>query len=215
MFRAVLSFRMPWFGMSWWRWHHRAFKTWLRHPTYCKFSMTGRDLGLIVLSFHPRLTVAAMSRISINLRSSVQKMKNVKVVRPVLPKIFTQHSHLDVASNIKIVAPGFNQTKTVDSLDFGLELSTPDLRRDQPNLGTANTSGSSKDATPNRPRLGTILQESSDLEHGSVWLSTRQSHSVGWNTIECGPLVDIWNTPLSSYLFMSLGMRVTIVHLWW
>ena len=95
-------------------------------------------------------------------------MKNVKVVRPVLPKIFTQHSHLDVASNIKIVAPGFNQTKTVDSLDFGLELSTLDLRRDQPNLGTANTSGSSKDATPNRPRLGTILQESSDLEQGSV-----------------------------------------------
>jgi len=117
------------------------------------------------------MTVAMMSRITISLKSSVADMKNVEVVRPVLPSMFTQHSRLDVASNIKIVAPGFNQTKTVDSLDFGLEMSTNNLRGNQPQSGAAKKLGSGRAAvtifTPNRPQLSTIRQENSgDWDHG-------------------------------------------------
>ena len=121
-----------------------------------------------------RMTVAMMSRITISLKSSVEDMKNVDVVRPVLPSMFTQHSRMDVASNIKIVAPGYNQTKTVDSLDFGLEMPINGLRRNQPNSGTPNMtglgSGPTSILTPNRRLLSTIPQEF-DWEH-SASLST-------------------------------------------
>lgn len=132
-----------------------------------------------------RMTVAMMSRITISLKSSVEDMKNVEVVRPVLPSMFTQHSRLDVASNIKIVAPGFNQTKTVDSLDFGLEMSTNNLRGDQPQSGAAKKLGSGKAAvtilTPNRRQLSTIQQENSadwDQGLGSRFVATHLENTV-------------------------------------
>ena len=121
-----------------------------------------------------------MSRITISLKSSVEDMKNVDVVRPVLPSMFTQHSRLDVASNIKIVAPGFNQTKTVDSLDFGLEMPINGLRRNQPNLGSPNMIGlglgPTSILTPNRRQLSTIPQEF-DWEHSAA-TSLRGSDSA-------------------------------------
>ena len=117
-----------------------------------------------------------MSRITISLKSSVEEMTNVDVVRPVLPSMFTQHSRMDVASNIKIVAPGFNQTKTVDSMDFGLEMSAKDLRWNQP----TNRGGAVTILSPNRPKLNTINQESSDWERS---LSATEDSS-GFNSIE-------------------------------
>jgi len=111
-----------------------------------------------------------MSRITISLRSSVEDLKNVDVVRPVLPSMFTQNSRMDVASNIKIVAPGFNQTKTADSFDFGLQMPINGLRRNQPNsdppnrLGLGVPVGPTTILTPNRRQLSTIQQEF-DWEH--------------------------------------------------
>jgi hypothetical protein len=102
------------------------------------------------------MTVAMMSRITISLKSSIDEMKNGNVVRPVLPSNFTQHSRLNVSSNIKIVAPGFNQTKTTDSLDFGPEMATRDLWRTQPKFDSHQ-----RVLTPNRPKLSTTQQESS------------------------------------------------------
>jgi len=143
------------------------------------------------------MTVAMMSRITISLKSSVEEMKNVDVVRPVLPSMFTQHSRLNVASDIKIIAPGFNQTRTVDSLDFGLEMSTHELRQNQPSrLGLGN--GALTTLTPNRRKLSTIQQESPDLEHGLDSASnsttsprgsaaTYVGDAVGLNTIEEKP----------------------------
>jgi hypothetical protein len=59
------------------------------------------------------LTVAMMSRITINLKQSVHKM-NDTTVRPNLPSMFTQQSQMNVSTNINIVAPGFNQRKSPD-----------------------------------------------------------------------------------------------------
>jgi len=121
------------------------------------------------------MTVAMMSRITISLKSSVEDLKNLDV-RPVLPSMFTQHSRMDVASNIKIVAPGYNQMK--DSLDFGLEMPTNGLRRNnQPNSGLGV--GPTAILTPNRRQLNTIQQEF-DWEN-YTGLST--SGQLGLNTI--------------------------------
>lgn len=111
------------------------------------------------------LTVTMMSRITINLKSSVHKMKNNAIIRPDLPSVFTQQTHMNIASNIKIVAPGFNQSIT-DSVDFGVEMSTSNLRRNH-----ADRVGSSQNAITivappqKRQRLSVIPQESSDWEY--------------------------------------------------
>lgn len=116
-----------------------------------------------------------MSRITISLKSSVEDMKNVNVVRPLLPSAPTQQSHLDIASNIEIV---IKQTRSVDSSPDFVELSTMDLKRNQSNPGVDN-----RKAEPNkagttirksrRGRLSPIQQESSDWECDDVDLSTR------------------------------------------
>ncbi|KAJ2932662.1 hypothetical protein H1R20_g4435, partial [Candolleomyces eurysporus] len=57
------------------------------------------------------LTVAMMSRITINLKKSVKKLNDTRV-KAELPSMFTQNTQFQVGSNVKIVAPGFNQTQT-------------------------------------------------------------------------------------------------------
>jgi hypothetical protein len=164
------------------------------------FPSQEHEIGLIPPLSTLRMTVAMMSRITISLKSSVEEMKNVDVVRPVLPSMFTQHSRLDVASNIKIVAPGFNQTKTVDSLDFGLEMPTDNLRRNQPNSAPPNrfAMGTTTNLTPDRRKLSTIQQEPWDWEPSPGLspvrrgLDTATTHvgdgdSVWLNTIEEKP----------------------------
>jgi len=138
------------------------------------------------------LTVAMMSRITINLKSSVHKMKN-SVVRPVLPSMFTQQTHLDVASDIKIVAPGFNQTRTIETFDFGAEVPMGNLRRED-HTGDIDKVGLGRAAItiltpPKKQRLSTIPQEKTDWETsaGTVTEQTRSGRSmtdsVGLETI--------------------------------
>ena len=82
--------------------------------------------------------------------------------------MFTQQTHMNIASNIKIVTPGFNQTTTTDSVDFGVEMPTSNLRR---NTSSADRVGSGKNAItilaplPKRQRLSAIPQESPDWEY--------------------------------------------------
>jgi hypothetical protein len=115
--------------------------------------------------------------------------------------MFTQLSRVDVRPNIKVV---INQTRTVDSLDFGLEMSSMGLRKDLPDSGSAETLASIEGATtilkPNRPaRLSTIQQEPSDWDYSSgpdsprfssssprrsSSIATRPRDSVGLNTTE-------------------------------
>lgn len=108
-----------------------------------------------------------MSRITINLKSSVHKMKS-SVVRPVLPSMFTQQTHLEVASDIKIVAPGFNQVKPTDTFDFGAEVPIGNLRRED-HTGDIDTVGLGRTAItiltpPKKQRLSTVPQEATDRE---------------------------------------------------
>ncbi|RXW21497.1 hypothetical protein EST38_g4361 [Candolleomyces aberdarensis] len=64
------------------------------------------------------LTVAMMSRITINLKKSVKKLNDTRV-KAELPSMFTQNTQFQVGSNVKIVAPGFNQTQTDTMLPTG------------------------------------------------------------------------------------------------
>ncbi|KAJ3515784.1 hypothetical protein NLJ89_g1548 [Agrocybe chaxingu] len=67
------------------------------------------------------LTVAMMSRITLNLKKSVRKLNDTGV-KAQLPSLFTQRSQLSVNPDIKIVAPGFNQqTATTQTLDVDNE----------------------------------------------------------------------------------------------
>ena len=56
------------------------------------------------------LTVAMMSRITINLKKSVNKAKEISI-RPELPSIFTQKSTMEPEPGVQIVTPGFNSSK--------------------------------------------------------------------------------------------------------
>ncbi|KAH6912858.1 hypothetical protein BKA70DRAFT_1422412 [Coprinopsis sp. MPI-PUGE-AT-0042] len=56
------------------------------------------------------LTVAMMSRITINLKKSVNKAKDISV-RPELPSMFTQKSTMEPEPGMQIVTPGFNSGK--------------------------------------------------------------------------------------------------------
>lgn len=56
------------------------------------------------------LTVAMMSRITINLKKSVNKAKEISI-RPELPSIFTQKSTMEPEPGVQIVTPGFNSGK--------------------------------------------------------------------------------------------------------
>lgn len=98
-----------------------------------------------------------MSRITISLKSSVDEMRNFNVVRPVLPSIFTQQSRMRVTPNIKVV---INQTNTGNSLDFGVELPTMDLLRNQPKY----TESTATILRPNRPSFFNIQQSSRYME---------------------------------------------------
>lgn len=99
-----------------------------------------------------------MSRITISLKSSVDEMRDINVVRPVLPSMFTQHSRMRVAQNVKVV---INQNNTGNCLDFGVELPTMDLLRNQPNSDSAMLSESANTTlTPNRPTFFDTQQSS-------------------------------------------------------
>ena len=62
-----------------------------------------------------RLTVAMMSRITINLKKSVHKVNDTRI-KAELPSMFTQHTQFQVGSNVNIVAPGFNQRTQTDTI---------------------------------------------------------------------------------------------------
>jgi hypothetical protein len=51
-----------------------------------------------------------MSRITINLKKSVNKAKDISI-RPELPSIFTQKSTMEPEPGIQIVTPGFNSAR--------------------------------------------------------------------------------------------------------
>ena len=197
MFCVVSSFRSPSFWVSWLQLHHRASKILPPNLNCCESFVNAREFGLRLLLPLLRMTVAMMSRITISLKSSVEAMKNVDVVRPVLPSMFTQNSRMDVASNIRIVAPGFNQTKSVDSLNFGLDMSTNGLRGNQSISAPANRLGlgATTILTPNRRKLSTIQQEPLDWEQGNGFstisprvLDSAVGDSVWLNTIEEKPI---------------------------
>jgi len=114
------------------------------------------------------LTVTMMSRITLNLKKSVNKLKDT-VVRPQLPSMFTQNSQMNVDPGIKIVAPGFNQASTVDSIDFGVAVPMSNLNRNGAGGSRGGGGGGigSKMITivsPKKARLSTITQEGSEWE---------------------------------------------------
>ncbi|KAF9533193.1 hypothetical protein CPB83DRAFT_536235 [Crepidotus variabilis] len=135
------------------------------------------------------LTVAMMSRITINLRQSVYKM-NGSGVRPELPSMFTQVSNMNISTNINIVTPGFhNDLKSSDSLDLEFAPPVP-IDPIGPDGRRTNTFGRKPDlksitiiaptpALQGRHRLSTITQEASDwdVSHGSVATVPRSERS--------------------------------------
>jgi len=119
-----------------------------------------------------------MSRITLNLKKSVRKVKDT-VVRPELPSMFTQRSQLDVTPGIKIVAPGFNQTSTVDSIDFGVPVPMSNLSRAANGNGGSYKNGGKglkaiTIASPKQMRLSTISQESSQWDRSNSTRSDQE-----------------------------------------
>ncbi|TFK24399.1 hypothetical protein FA15DRAFT_669631 [Coprinopsis marcescibilis] len=95
------------------------------------------------------LTVAMMSRITINLKKSVHKVSDSQV-KPEMPSLFTQKTHMEVDPALKIVAPGFNQTQTDTMLSddypgfhFSKTLKTRLSTIDESNYGRSITSARS------------------------------------------------------------------------
>jgi len=133
------------------------------------------------------MTVAMMSRITISLKSSVEEGKTVGIVRPVLPSMFTQNSRMGVPSNVRIVTPSFDQTKTTDSLGYGLDMSTKGLLGAQPSSGPTNRLGLSPTAilTPNRRQ-----PETSNWEDGDGFLTVGRSRV--WNSTASNMGESVW-----------------------
>lgn len=52
-----------------------------------------------------------MSRITINLKKSVHKVNDPSYIRPVLPSMFTQKDGMDVDTGLRVVVPGFNDSR--------------------------------------------------------------------------------------------------------
>src|SRR6266508_935149 len=118
-----------------------------------------------------------MSRITINLKSSVYKMKN-SVVRPVLPSMFTQQTHLDVASDLKIVAPGFNQTRTIEAFDVPMgNLRKGDHTGDTDIVGQGRAAITILTPQNKKQRMSGIAQETSN------WDASTGTVTAGWSSV--------------------------------